>query len=86
MALFLCIICFAVCEYKHACYDIGSSWADKDDCVTVRCLRDPGTGNAIVDTYPYGYYSIAYLFLYQMSPNKSELERFARFAMYFAYV
>eukprot|EP00105_Crassostrea_gigas_P011496 XP_011427184.1 PREDICTED: extracellular matrix protein A [Crassostrea gigas] len=43
-----------VCEYKHACYDIGSSWVDKDDCVTVRCLRDPGTGNAIVDTYPYG--------------------------------
>lgn len=39
-----------------------------------------------MDTYPYGYYSIAYLFLYQMSPNKSELERFARFAMYFAYV
>ncbi|XP_062606325.1 uncharacterized protein LOC134268142 [Saccostrea cucullata] len=43
-----------VCEYKHTCYEIGSTWVDKDDCVKVQCVRDPGSGNAAVESVPYG--------------------------------
>jgi hypothetical protein len=43
----------AVCEYKHKCYEVGDTWVDKDDCVTVKCVRDE-CGVAQVETVPYG--------------------------------